>query len=213
MRITDVTTNEFIEAVTSRPDTGHEPRSSGVHVSDIIRDIENSLIHKGQRRKYDELSAAERTRMGAYVSVGWAWEDILSHALKAVLKRRGLIHPMEQLTQDGITGTPDGWDDMIEEYKATWRSSSRPIDPDFWHWLVQIKAYCYMAETMFARLRIWYVNGDYRDSGPQVKTLQLKFGEAELQENWDMLRQHAQEKGWLKRENGKRKGSSGSKER
>jgi hypothetical protein len=201
VRITDITPERANMAIMPSA-VGSEtakPRSPGVHVSEIIRDIENELIHVGQRRKYDTLTDAEKKRMGAYVSVGWAWEDILAQSLLKVWNVP--VVPVGELHLDGIAGTPDGLNTdeyAVEEFKATWRSANRPLDPDYWHWLVQIKAYCYMLQTNIANLRIFYVCGDYRESGPFLRMHRLEFSELELQENWQMLYQHAKDKGWFK---------------
>src|SRR5258706_14678936 len=97
---------------------------SPAHVSNIIRDIENTVFKVGKRRPYDELSPSEKQRLGNYASVGWAWEEII---------RRGILdagwtpgdperyaHPGE-LSLGGIYGSPD-WIDTVDyavvEFKA-----------------------------------------------------------------------------------------------
>lgn len=210
MRITDVTTDEFRSMVLAYPQTpGPVPaRSSGVHVSDIIRDIDNTLLHKGQRQKYDELSPSEKLRMGAHTSMGWAWEEVVRHALRAVRPKIEGVVPAGELTLDGIHGTPDGifeseW--ALDEFKATWRSSSRPLDPDFWSWLVQMKAYCKMLQMSRAYLSVFWVCGDYRESGPFTQQFRIEFSQLEIDDNWDMLLNHAKGKGWMKNGTGKGK--------
>lgn len=172
-------------------------RSPGAHVSELIRQISNAVIYPGKRQPFETLSPAEKARMGTYVTMGWAWEAMVRDALIKPIYGTSLeerfVSPGE-LTLGGIAGTPD-WvdtqDGVLEEFKATWRTSRRPLDPDYWSWLVQIKAYCKMLQTREARLRVFYVNGDYRESGPQVKYYHIIFGKQEIQDNWDMLlRQH-----------------------
>jgi hypothetical protein len=183
--------------------TPKSERSSGVHVSEIIRSIENDVTKPGQRRKFEDLTMDEKRRMGAYVSGGFAWEEILRRAIVEMYidSATRFISPGE-LECDGIFGTPDWLDTddwVIEEFKCTWRSSrrTRNIEQDFWAWFVQIKAYCHMVQTTTARLRVFFVNGDYRNSGPQFKQWQIEFTPEELVMNWQMLHQHAQDKGWL----------------
>lgn len=180
-------------------------RSPGpAHVSNVIRSIENAVLKPGQRRPYDELTKDEKRRMGNYTSGGWAWEEIIREGIVRAgggpLYGDRFISPGE-LTLDGIHGTPDWLDAAdwcLEEFKCTWRSSSRPLDPDFWHWLVQIKAYCKMLTCQWARLRVFYVNGDYRESGPQYRPYRLEFTKLEIDDNWKMLTGHARSKGWIK---------------
>ena len=164
-------------------------RSQGPHVSNVIRWIDNHAIHQGQRKDYNELTDAERVRMGAYTTGGWLWEEIVRKALVPVLG--GQLHHVGEIGLDGITGTPDGlWvngQEWLEEYKATWRSSRRPLETDFRTWLWQIKSYCHMLRVSRARLRAMFVNGDYRDSGPQIKQWEMEFTQRELEENWLMI--------------------------
>lgn len=178
------------------------PRSSGVHVSEIIRSIENEVTKKGKRKPQQELSEDERRRMGAYTSAGFAWEEIIRrHLVEMQITSNDRYSSPGEVERDGIFGTPD-WFDIedfcVEEFKCTWRSSRRDISADFWSWWVQIKAYCWMLGVETARLRVFFVNGDYRESGPQIRQWQASFDEAELKANWKMLVQHAKEKKWLK---------------
>jgi hypothetical protein len=164
-------------------------RSVGrIHVSEVLRWIDNRVIHQGQRKAYTELSQSERRRMGAYTAMGWVWEDLIGTSL-APMFGGDIIKPGE-VELDGIAGNPDGLEltrSAIDETKATWRSSRRPIETDFWSWMCQIKAYCHMLRLREAMLRVFFVNGDYRDSGPQIKAWDIEFTERELEDNWKMI--------------------------
>lgn len=181
--------------------TPYSVRSPGCHVSEVIRDLENTVLKPGERRKYDELSPSEQTRLTNHASVGWAWEEIIRQGLlrAGFCPADSAVSPGE-LVLDGIHGTPD-WLRMdpyrVIEFKSTWRSSGRPLD-DYWHWLVQIKAYCNLLCTATAELYVLYVNGNYRDSGPEYKGYLLEFTPTEIRDNWDMLKNHARSKGWVK---------------
>lgn len=174
-------------------------RTEGTHISEIIRDIQNKVTHKGKRKPFAELSNEERKRMGNYTSMGWAFERIIEAALREVWlgylgRDAEKFSKVGELHLDGLTGTPDGIDLpdwSIVEFKATWRSSRRPIESDFVSWLWQIKAYCKMATTRTAQLYVFFVNGDYRESGPQLKAFALSFTAQEIEDNWTMLRTHA----------------------
>jgi len=171
-------------------------RSTGIHVSDVIRDISNRLIHKGQRRPMDDMSSAEIRRMGSYVHGGFAWEEIIRTAIVSMYREdtERFVIPGE-FELGGIYGTPDWFDTVdwvLEEFKCTWKSSYQGVDTGrFWEWFCQIKAYSWMMGVTKARLRVYFVNGDYRESGPQVKTFLLEFTDAELKQNWQMLETHA----------------------
>ena len=163
-----------------------------VHVSEVIRWIDNRVIHRGQRKPYEDLSPNEKKRMGNYVSVGYAWEDLLAQSLAPVFG--GEYVRTGEIELDGIVGTPDGLELTglaIDETKATWRSSRRSIETDFWSWFVQIKAYCHILQVPRASLRVFFVNGDYRDSGPQIKCFDIDFSQRELEDNWRMIKANA----------------------
>lgn len=175
-------------------------RSAGCHVSDVIRYLEHTVTKKGTRPPREEMTKAERSRMGKYASLGWAWERIVRHALNEVWSPDAAGHDRYlspgELEHDGLLGTPDWFDTedlVLEEFKCTWRSSRRPIESDYWGWFVQIKAYCYMLSITEARLRVFYVNGDYRDSGPQIKMWHIEFTYEELIANWLMLKRAQKE--------------------
>lgn len=193
------------EQVKSLVLTPHSVRAPGpAHVSNIIRDISNTVLKPGQREKYDDLSPAEKQRMGNYTAMGWAWEQIIRRGMLEA----GLVPGNGERFQcpgplylHGIHGTPDwldteAWENV--EFKATWRSSTRPLDPDFWEWLCQFKAYCKMLTCTSTRLLVYYVNGDYRESGPQYRDIRIVFSPLEIEDNWSMLVNHSRSKGWIK---------------
>jgi hypothetical protein len=53
--------------------------------------------------------------------------------------------------------------------------------------MVQIKAYCYVLEVDRACLWAFFVNGDYRGSGPQIKCWEIYFTPRELHDNWQLI--------------------------
>lgn len=174
-----------------------EVRSPGLHLSPLIKELDEAAHGEKRYPETDEL-----TRQ-AYFSVGFMWEQILSTVLSATALRKAagqLVRPGE-VTLDGIAMSPDAidlTDYVLEEYKATWLSCKHPIDgTKFWHWMVQIKAYCKALGTRTARLRVFYVAGDWRGSGPQVRGWTLEFTERELEENWAMITNHARLKGYI----------------
>lgn len=118
-------------------------------------------------------------------------------------------------------------DCALEEYKFTWKSCAetpwpcvehaivapdgrrygaphpacprciRDFGPKFWGWIIQLKAYCYVLEIKTARLRAFFVNGDYKAKTPEYRVWHFEFTEEELQQTWRLLVVHARSKGWL----------------
>lgn len=203
MQITEISSEEML-AVISRPPTSVGPggeeyqRSSGLHVSDIIRDIENRVTKPGKRPSIGDLLPEEKKRMGHYTSMGWMWEEIIREAMirKALSEADGDRYMrLGELELDGIAASPDLFDVQdfcVEEFKATWRSMRRNLQTDFWSWLVQTKAYCKMTGTQWTRLSVFWVCGDYRGSGPVFKRYQIRYEEEEIERNWQMLIGHAE---------------------
>lgn len=183
--------------------------ASGVHVmhvSEIIRWVE---VKTGKREARGN-SEEDNSRLALYTSMGWAWEEICRNALVRVWTSDHHNHPDRficpgELESDGIVGTPDWFDAedlVVEEMKATWRSSNREITTDFWSWMVQIKAYCHLLGILDARLRVFFVNGNYAPTIPQIKMWYLSFNEREIADNWVMLKANAQAMAKEKRQSG-----------
>lgn len=165
-------------------------RSKGLHVSTIIRDI---CVHHGH---YDD----QGTWNYAQLELGCALEHAIAHRL-SLDKPGRYIQPGEQ-ELDGTFGTPDLYDTLddvtscgaIEEIKCTWMSSSRgPRDDKHWKWWAQVKAYCKMMGTRVGRLRIVFINDDYKGDVAGYRHWQQIFTQRQLDEHWYMLQ------GWAKR--------------
>lgn len=172
-------------------------RPSGLHVSGLVRAAFKNLFAT-------EKKAIEGEQEFVRSMAGFLWERAMEYAfteyMQAERKPKLYQSLVEKALPDGriVTGTPDGVrDDCIEEYKATWRSMrkwSEDPEREFWMWMAQVKAYCYMTGLKKARFFIFWVNGDYSyktGRGPQVTTCEMEFTDDELQENWDMLIAHA----------------------
>jgi len=163
-----------------------EDRPPGLHVSDIYSDIDRTL--NGTPEHWE--NAAEP---------GFIWEDVFSKAWSDKAVKRGLIFRPEPEQVDGVWVSPDGVnieEPALEELKFTWRSSSRSPE-DNWKWMTQIKAYLYCLGLTGVHLRVFYINGDYKDRRPKYQPYRLTFEADELLENWAMLINHAKSKGWL----------------
>lgn len=172
-------------------------RPSGLHVSGLVRAAYKNL-------KGTEPKAIEGEQPWVRALAGFLWERALEYAFTEYMqKERGTADKQtscQYMLGDGraVTGTPDGINgEYIEEYKATWRSMrkwSEDPEAEFWMWLAQVKAYCFMTGRTKARFFIFWVNGDYSyktGRGPQVTTCEMEFTEEELLDNWRMLLAHA----------------------
>jgi len=165
------------------PFTTSEGRSTGrLHLSDIYGDLER------------ELFPPKNTGNRYFAEIGFLFEEALSRAFRERLGKR-----IGEVELDGIVCSPDGFDFenwILEEYKCTWRSS-KMLPDQMWRWMVQIKGYCKVTETTRVLMRVLYLNGNYRGSGPEYKHFNLDFTQDEIDVNWSMLVSHAKRKGWL----------------
>lgn len=156
------------------------------HVTNLLREI-------GAKTKLMPDYSSSTWDVGLAGDVGFMWEEVLTLVLG---KRMAEVYRPGEIERDGIVGSPDGLGDdpwsqhplVIEEYKATWRSS-RNMPWENWYWMGQGKAYCHMMDIPVLIMRIVHLNGDYAGSGPIYRVARIEFTEEELQANWRMLLQ------------------------
>lgn len=132
-------------------------RTEGPHVSRVI----TSMLKTMDPKKYAAYgTAVDGQREGAF-ELGYTWEDVLSNTLRdrLVLDPRHTLMPPQEISRDGIYGTPDRvihdrgesrW--ILEELKLTWYSCNGLTDtPEailenvkFTYWTLQLKTYAAM---------------------------------------------------------------------
>lgn len=177
-------------------------RTLGIHLSDIYGDIAASS-------GIDNFTKDANSGPNLKMEMGFIWERTLEsefkkRAMQSVNRGPDVFRPGE-IVVEGIPMSPDGicmdpW--RLMEYKCTWMSSNR--DPlDNWRWMTQIKGYLYGVTQFFDRLttecdlHVLYINGDYRNSGPEYWCYELRFSSTEIVENWKMIISHARRRGWV----------------
>ena len=164
-------------------------RSKGLHLSDILESMELDL---GVKRdgKWDK---------NALFTLGFLWERVLKYVFLKKHYASGGIILVGELECDGIYLTPDGMDVenwIHHENKFTFKSMRN--DPhEYYRYWWQIKAGCYVLETLKARLNVLFIMGDYRGSGPAFKCWEAEFTQRELDENWQSIVNFAKKKGML----------------
>jgi hypothetical protein len=176
---------EYIELNEEFPLIAGPPRSPGLHVSQIIKGIEEDIYKK----KYANWKNA--------ADVGFIWEELLSLAYRNYAVPIG-ERPGE-VERDGIIGSPDAMNFNIwrpEEFKFTWRSAKKTPDT-IWKYMTQVKAYLKMLDAREMMMRVLYANGFYDGKGPVYKCGLVRFDRWEIDDNWRMLVNFAKGKGWL----------------
>lgn len=168
-------------------------RTTGLHLSDILDYIEECM-----GVKYGNDWDRSQT-----MDAGFIWERHLERTYAESMADR-----IGEVECDGILMSPDGVQldpgvigpndkilcpatdlPILEEYKWTWKSSkNKPWD--IFRWMLQIKAYLYALRMTIVIMRIAYVMGDYKGSGPQYRVCRMEFRQRELQSAWDMILRH-----------------------
>ncbi len=187
---------EIQHSLTTLPPARTE-RSKGIHVSNIIRCIASDTgILKSEWAEDASLTDVRQITDPIAIlriSMGLAWEEWYIPRLPEVSD-----HPGE-LQVDGVYMSPDGesleaffgvgMQSVIHEVKATYKSVKTVGDlRTQWMWLSQIQAYCKARETLYAKLHVLFVCGDYKyPITPQLKVWRLVFTEQEIADNWKLL--------------------------
>lgn len=164
------------------------PRTPGLHYSTIAKHLLRNWDPERFGRK-------PKTGLADRFLVGFVFEELMTQALAQIVREHCQLPQLEvtaEMAGRPIILTIDAFDPrlwLVYESKATWMSSRRPItDRRFWHYFVQVKAYCKAAQTTDAELWVLFVRGDYgEDWRPVLKRWRLWFTKAELEENWKML--------------------------
>ena len=158
----------------------------GIHVSDLVY-----CLHKAYIRRIALEPIVEEDAVTLMWLLGRGHHGIFEIGASEV--------PVEA---DEIVGTVDliqvaagGWNYPVE-IKTTRQSSNRPII-DQTHWFQQLASYCYMLGRQSGQLWVMYLNGNYKPPTPVPLAWNLEFSARELQENWQMLTNHAKDEGFI----------------
>jgi hypothetical protein len=162
---------------------------TGIHVTDLIR-----LALKNAGQKVPEYGDSEVSKGMMAMGKIWEWQ-VGIYVTGWVLASSSLV-PMMKISRslDGVDASLDG---LLEDDTATdaYGGSvvveckcrfSKPHDPQArGDWMMQVKAYCYMAGVTKALMPILFLPS--APPAPEVRFYWLDFTPAELRENWDML--------------------------
>lgn len=175
-------------------------RSKGVHLSDILQ-----RINRESGRLKEKIVFGRNTfdpiddDLPMCMALGMSWETMVMQ-LNPWMTRTGELH------KDGIAMSPDAVElncrrhllsphkivpVVLDEIKLTWKSSSRGLEEHF-NYLQQSKAYCYALGTVYCRLHVTHVCGNYKfgesdAGGPHYMQHHIEYTPWELQTNWNEI--------------------------
>lgn len=192
--VTDITNEtSYPDCLRSQADEEGLTRSGGLHLTPIIKDIEQTIKPRELWCTQDELEF--------FGAGGFMWERVFSMAHRDAVETGDLFRPGE-IELDGIIGSPDLIrisDYTLLETKCTWRGLRQweSLEKNFWGWLCQVKSYSHMIGTNVAEIHVFFVAGNWRPPVPCARSVRLEFRKHELEENWRMILRHAQSRGWV----------------
>ncbi len=162
----------------SKTKAARGPRSSGIHLSGIIRP---TLEIAGYLDIYDQSED-----MPLVVMLGMFFEEGIVTLYPDMIWQPG------EVVKDGIVGSPDGLTEgpplQLEEFKFTTKSQYTRqgeliLQEKLWMW--QLSGYCHMMGITQARLHVFWSRGNYREKWfPVYYTYTISFTEAELDKFW-----------------------------
>jgi len=166
-----------------------EAREEGLHLGEVTRSL---LAGSGFGYRGKGFSDMELT-----AEIGLLWEEVL----RKIMRDKYATRP-GQICCDGIWMSPDGIGPdpkgevplVVEEYKCTWQSSNRSLEDNF-SYMIQVKSYCRAIGTPVAVMRVFYIMGDYKGSGPLYRVARMTFTARELEQNWQMVVKHKEAMG------------------
>lgn len=171
------------------------PRSPGVHLTDILRDMAK-VANMGE-----DKSGFLQEELEWFAGPGFLWERIWDQAHAEQMADGTIVSPGE-FYRDGIHATPDRIDwsvPKVIELKVRWKSSRKfeSLERNFWVEIAQLKSYCAMTGIMEGDLVVFFIAGHWQPPVPEVKGVHLTFTELELEETWQQVLSHAKWRGWL----------------
>jgi len=184
--------------------------SRGIWSQDDQNDLDFTLAkyHAGRGEDIVRLYPAAIYRIAA----GLAWEQFYGPQIPEIN-----FHGIGELSKGGIIGTPDGLKIkpvtgalVIPEIKFTFKSSRDDReDPQErirkeYPWTAQIASYCALATigpievdnqnlVTDGELHVFWANGNYKGSGPQLRVYDIEFSREEIVANWIVIEAKSQE--------------------
>ena len=180
-------------------------RTPGIHLSGVLRAIATATgilkVDPDEEPLDNIIANTPHTQVGSNgklmrLVIGLAWEE---WAMKRIPDM--IAHPGEFFLDD-VIGSPDGISlhpvdggYILHEFKATFKSSKKPLgDAQMWLW--QAAGYLAMMSARYreACLRCVFhplhIKGDYSGIDPLYPAQLVEFEQAEVDGIWNMVQQY-----------------------
>lgn len=183
-------------------------RARGLHLSTITNDIAATVYPKEFWYLTRDADAPtefdDNTR--ATFEAGHVIEEMIANVMA---RRAGWVKPEPRQSFEGIWCSPDGYAQStgtLDEMKATWKSSKDFVGSAKWLlYLWQVLSYAHVYQAKRIRLHIMHMNGDWRPPRPvPPKTYIIRPSPSDIAANWNMVTQHAKDRGWLRTKSARR---------
>ena len=180
------------------------PRSGGLHISSIY----NSLYQDLEPDRYKRGSTPDPVLLEMGLSCEQWMEDGLKNRLMSGWERPGELEG--EIDGHPVLYNPDllhiNGELRLGEIKYTQLSSkdmpteaANYVPPKFEKYVCQMQAYGWLMQTSYARLIVFFANGNYnrvRGGDPQLRAWDFEFMPRELEDNWAALVSHGRRKKW-----------------
>lgn len=180
------------------------PRSGGLHISAIYNDLYSEL----EPNRYRKGSKPDPVLLELGLSCESWLEDGLKNRLMSGWERPGEL--VGEIDGHEVSYNPDlvkvNGVLRLGEIKLTQMSAkgfptaeANNLPEKMSKYVVQMMAYAHLLHTTYARLIVYFVNGDYNrvvGGDPQIRACDLEFAPREIADNWAMLVQHGRHKNW-----------------
>ena len=187
---------EWIEVPFTPPERT-STRTPGLHLSNLIREIERDVLG-------DEARPEGEIPFGL-AEAGFVWEGLCESWARRAKNGRGLVLQRE-VEDDGVFMTPDLYsptEDAVYDFKFTWKSTSsigewqkRYLGP-----MIQLQSYCRYYGSNVGWLVFFFAMGNYKRGpewdGPQARQFKFTWTTEELERNWAWVLRKRDE--WNKR--------------
>jgi hypothetical protein len=183
--------NDLLQRAKLAPLGSPNQRSSGVHLSGVLRYIAQTS------KLISALARIDEEELPLRWALGLAWEEFCVSLYPGAVWQPGEVEvegvymTCDALNCIPLRVAPPDFNQpqlVVEEFKFTWKKRQTTAEfLDDWMWMQQGRGYCMGYQTNFVRYHVCYVNGDYRGMSPLYVRHLVEFHPEEIRKTWTMV--------------------------